>query len=183
MGSGVTLGEAHKLGLTALGRDINPVAAESARIAFGPMDKKQIDSAMENLKKTAGQKILKLYRSLDAKGSPCDTLYYFWVMRADCPKCLESVDLFSSRIIAKNVYSSLKPIAQILCPGCGSIFPGAKDSEKVICSACHAVFSPKEGNVNRSKAICRSCHYVFPVISAFGKNKKPKYRLYGKLAA
>src|SRR3989344_4811730 len=34
MGSGTTIGEAHKLGFTALGCDINPVAAESVRIAF-----------------------------------------------------------------------------------------------------------------------------------------------------
>jgi len=31
MGSGTTVGEAHKLGFTALGRDINPVAVESVR--------------------------------------------------------------------------------------------------------------------------------------------------------
>jgi len=38
MGSGTTIGEAHKLGLTALGRDINPVAVESVFTALGPMD-------------------------------------------------------------------------------------------------------------------------------------------------
>ena len=181
MGSGVTVGEAHKLGLTALGRDINPAAAESTRIAFGPMDKKQINHEMEILKKTAGQRTLKLYRSLDAKGFPCDVLYYFWVMQADCPKCFESIDLFSSRIIAKNVYPNLKPIVQILCPDCGDIFPGIKNSKQVICDSCHSVFAPNEGNVNLSKAVCRACHHVFPIISAFGKNKKPKFRLYGKL--
>ncbi len=181
MGSGVTVGEAHKLGLTALGRDINPVVAESTRIAFGPMDKKRINHELEVLKKTVGQKILKLYRSLDTKGSPCDVLYYFWIMQAECLKCFKSIDLFSSRIIAKNVYSNLKPIAQILCPDCGNIFPGVKDSEKIICSTCHSTFSPNAGNVDRSKAKCHSCHYIFPIISAFGKNKKPKFRLYGKL--
>ena len=32
MGSGTTVGEAHKLGITALGRDINPVAVGSSRV-------------------------------------------------------------------------------------------------------------------------------------------------------
>ena len=31
MGSGTTVGEAHKLGMTALGRDINPVAVQAVR--------------------------------------------------------------------------------------------------------------------------------------------------------
>ena len=38
MGSGTTIGEAHKLGCTALGRDINPVAAEAVRVVMGAMD-------------------------------------------------------------------------------------------------------------------------------------------------
>ena len=42
MGSGTTIGEAHKLGLAALGRDINPVAVESVRVALGPMDRAAI---------------------------------------------------------------------------------------------------------------------------------------------
>ena len=41
MGSGTTIGEAHKLGLTAIGRDINPVAVEAVRTALGPMDRRQ----------------------------------------------------------------------------------------------------------------------------------------------
>ena len=47
MGSGTTIGEAHKLGLTAIGRDINPVAVEAVRTALGPMDK-------DSLKRTFG---------------------------------------------------------------------------------------------------------------------------------
>ena len=35
MGSGTTIGEAHKLGFTALGRDINPVAVEAVTTALG----------------------------------------------------------------------------------------------------------------------------------------------------
>ena len=38
MGSGTTIGEAHKLGFIAIGRDINPVAVEAVRTALGPMD-------------------------------------------------------------------------------------------------------------------------------------------------
>ena len=37
MGSGTTVGEAHKLGFTAIGRDINPVAVRGrCRTALGP---------------------------------------------------------------------------------------------------------------------------------------------------
>jgi hypothetical protein len=35
MGSGTTVGEAHKLGCTVIGRDINPVANRAVRVALG----------------------------------------------------------------------------------------------------------------------------------------------------
>ena len=37
------------------------------------------------------------------------------------------------------------------------------------------------GNVRSSKALCHSCQHIFPIISVFGENNKPKFRLYGKL--
>ena len=181
MGSGVTIGEAHKLGLTALGRDINPVAVESVRVAFGPINKEQADYELEKLKQNVGQKILKLYRSTDSNGHSCDVLYYFWVMQVNCPNCDIFIDLFSSWIISKNAYPDLKPMIQILCPKCGNIFSETNHKTKVICNSCNLEFVPNEGNTKNSKVECSGCHHIFPIISAFKKDTKPKFRLYGKL--
>ena len=49
MGSGTTIGEAHKLGFTAIGRDINPVAVESVRTALGTMDQSQLESSLRGI--------------------------------------------------------------------------------------------------------------------------------------
>ena len=49
MGSGTTIGEAHKLGMTALGRDINPVAVRSVRTALGPLNRRRILAAYDEL--------------------------------------------------------------------------------------------------------------------------------------
>jgi putative DNA methylase len=42
MGSGTTVGEAHKLGCTVVGRDINPVAWRAVRTALQPLDKQRL---------------------------------------------------------------------------------------------------------------------------------------------
>src|SRR5260370_33311645 len=55
MGSGTTVGEAHKLGLIALGQDINPVAVEAVRVALGPMNRRKIQCAFEDLSEDVGK--------------------------------------------------------------------------------------------------------------------------------
>lgn len=181
MGSGTTIGEAHKLGLTTIGRDINPVVVESVRVALGPMDSEKINLEFTKLIEIVRDKILGLYRSKDANGRPCDILYYFWVMQAHCPSCAHLVDLFPSWIIARNAYPNRKPVVQVLCPACGDIFPSLHGKKEVNCRSCGLTFSPEIGNANGSKATCHNCNHTFPILSTIEKNKRTKFRLYGKL--
>lgn len=182
MGSGTTIGEAHKLGCVGLGRDINAVAVESTRTAFGPMDRRSLEAAFQELSRGAGEKIRSLYRSEDASGAPCDVLYFFWAMQAPCPDCRTPVDFFSSWIIARNAYPSRKPEVQILCPACGDIFPGLNHQETATCRSCGEQFDPRKGPAKGTKATCRHCHHVFPILAAMvATGEPPKFRLYGKL--
>ena len=56
MGSGTTVGEAHKLGCAVMGRDINPVACEVVRLALGPFDRPQLQDAFAQLAETVGER-------------------------------------------------------------------------------------------------------------------------------
>jgi putative DNA methylase len=182
MGSGTTIGEAHKLGFTTFGQDINPVAVESARVAFGPMDRNKLSEAFTRLTDTVGRKILSFYRSIDSTGRDCDVLYYFWVMQAPCPNCGNTTDLFPSWVIAKNAYPNRKPQTQILCPNCGDIFCGLHGQEMAECRSCKTRFSPHVGTAKGAKATCSNCQSTFSIISAVGSvGRRPNYRLYGKL--
>ncbi len=182
MGSGTTIGEAHKLGFTALGRDINPVAVESVCTALGPMDQHNLQQAFHELSRGVGQQIRALYRSKDAKGRPCDLLYFFWVMQVRCLKCQNSVDLFPSWIIARNAYPQRKPEVQILCPSCGDIFPGLHGQETATCRTCGTQFKPEHAPAKGAKATCHHCHFKFTILDAItAASARPTFRLYGKL--
>ena len=182
MGSGTTIGEAHKLGLAALGRDINPVAVESVRTALGPLDRGAINDALATLSEGVGESIRALYYSRDSRGRNCDVLYFFWVMRVSCLGCGDSVDLFPSWIIASNAYPNRKPAVQILCPACGDIFPGLHGQESTICRSCGLQFNPEHGTANGSKATCPHCRHTFTILDAIATlPSRPEFRLYGKL--
>jgi putative DNA methylase len=182
MGSGTTVGEAHKLNLTALGRDINPVACEAVRIALGPLEHHNLKKAFSYLSKTVGQRILKLYQSEDKNGLQCNVLYYFWVKNIFCLHCSTSVDLFSTRIIARNAYPDRKPEVQICCPNCGDIFTALNSNKQVCCTSCGYNFDPSIGLAQGANAICPTCSKSFSIVKSVRISDKPPFhRLYGKL--
>lgn len=179
MGSGTTVGEAHKLGFTALGRDINPVAVNAVRVALGPMDRTKLKNALSDLSLSVGERIRALYRSHDSNGRECSVLYYFWVMQAPCPECEQSVDLFSSYVIASNAYPSRKPQVRILCPSCWDVFPGMHGETTVSCPSCKHSFDPRAAPAKGARATC-SCGNTFAILDAV-KRIRPRFRLYAKL--
>lgn len=180
MGSGTTIGEAHKLGMTALGRDINSVAVEAVRTALGPLDRRWLLDAFEKLSQSVGEELRALYRAKDAKGRPCDVLYYFWVMQVNCPSCHDPVDLFSTHVIARNAFPHRKPEVQIRCPDCGTIFQGKYGDNCVTCPTCRHDFDATSGPARGAKATCPECNHRFAIIQAIG-DQRPAYRLFAKL--
>lgn len=182
MGSGTTIGEAHKLGCTALGCDINPVACEAVRVAFGPMERRRLQGAYEQLSATVGERIRTLYRTTDAQGEPAEVLYYFWGKTVPCPKCHETVDLFSSRIFARNAYPDRKPEVQVCCPACGGVQAAHGDDSTVECRDCGNSFAPEIGPARGAKAHCPHCQHSFAIAAAVrAGGKPPAHRLYAKL--
>jgi putative DNA methylase len=183
MGSGTTIGEAHKLGFTAFGRDINPVAASAVQVAFGPLNQKEIERAFTKIEASVGNLIQSLYKGCDDALGDYDVLYYFWVMQALCPLCSHSVDLFSSYVFSQNAYPKKKPCVQVLCPSCGEITPGLHHVHKNICSHCSFEFDQTKGPVKGAKASCTSCKKEFAVGAAIKAESghRPDFRMYAKM--
>lgn len=180
MGSGTTVGEAHKLGFTAYGRDINPVAVNAVRVSLGPSVRSEVEKAFEQLSAKVGEQIRSLYRSSDSTGHPCDVLYQFWVMQTGCTNCKTAVDLFSSYVFARNAYPNRKPEVQIVCPSCNAIFQGRHGEASTTCPACDTTFGQESGPAQGAKATCQSCKHSFSIIESLG-GKRPTFRLYAKL--
>lgn len=182
MGSGTTIGEAHKLGCTAIGRDINPVAVRTVRTALGPVRRQEVLDLFNRLDTEVGGKIRELYRCIDPHGVTCDVLYFFWVKVIPCPRCGDGVDLFTDYIFARHAYVKRNPTVQVVCPECGEVFAGDHGMKAIPCPQCKAVFDPHKGPARRSTAICRACQNEFPIAkTARAAQRPPAHRLYAKL--
>ncbi|HAZ50071.1 MAG TPA: hypothetical protein DCZ55_37860 [Cyanobacteria bacterium UBA11371] len=182
MGSGTTIGEAIKLGATAIGRDINPVAYFLVKNALIKKDRQQIVETFETIKKAVVTRIQSYYTTILDNGEPATVLYYFWVKYLPCPACNREVDLFSSYIFSKHAYPNKFPQAQVVCPECGNINAVHYASHSVTCTSCQFVFNPQVAAVKGQKATCNNCNHTFSIVKAVQKvGKPPAHRMYAKL--
>lgn len=182
MGSGTTIGEAHKLGFTALGRDINPVACESVRVSLGPLDRDALMKAFGQLSAGVGERIRALYQTADTEGHVCDALYFFWVKTLPCPACSSTVDLFPTYIFVRNAYPDRKPEVRVVCPGCAGIFSADVNDEQARCPHCQHGFDLHAGPASGASATCQKCRHVFPIAkTAKVIGHPPAHRMFAKL--
>lgn len=178
MGSGTTIGEAVKLGCTAIGRDINPVAYNIVRAAFANVSQQQAQRTFRQLEASVGERIKNLYRLNDES----QVLYYFWVKQVHCPHCAGLVELFNRYVFSQNAYPTRKPEAQCLCPACDAIFTTRYDILATQCPECGYAFNPQHGPVEKAKANCPHCSAQFPIIAAVrAQGGPPAHRMYAKL--
>ncbi len=178
MGSGTTIGEAVKLGCTAIGRDINPVAYNIVRAAFANVSQPQARRIFQQLEASVGERIKDLYRLKDGS----QVLYYFWVKQIPCPACAQPVDLFNRYIFSQNVYPTRKPEAQCICPRCAAVFATRYDATRAQCPACGYGFNPQRGPAEKARATCPHCNAHFAIIEAARLlNGPPMHRMYAKI--
>ena len=182
MGSGVTLGEALKLGARAVGRDINPVAHFLVRNALTKHNRAAVAAAFERLEREVAPKIRRYYIANLPDGREGETLYYFWVKQIPCPSCAKDVDLFSSRVFSQHAYPKKHPRAQSTCPCCGEVNEVRYDATEATCRGCGNGFNPQTGPARGQRATCPSCSHSFTISTTVrDRGEPPSHRLYAKL--
>jgi len=182
MGSGTTVGEAHKLGCRVIGRDINPVSYFIVKNALSTHDVSEVRQTFEAIERDVSHRIKSYYKSQTEHHGLVDVLYYFWMKLVPCPCCGTQVDLFNDRIFAKHARSSKQPEAKSLCPACDAINSITVHQTEVKCDRCGTSYNPQEGSTGRTKAMCPDCQCTFPIIEAIrALDHPPHHRMYAKM--
>lgn len=182
MGSGVTVGEAIKLGCRAVGRDINPVAYVACLAAFSRYKATDVLSTYQRLEETLAPKLLSYFETRTASGEEATVLYYFLVKVVGCPQCGKNIDLFKTRIFSKNAVPRKDPSARALCPACGAVTSTLYDSAHVECPRCSLSYNPQEGNISGPLVRCDACQASFRLVDRMKSIEGPlRFRRYAKM--
>ncbi len=182
MGSGVTVGEAMKLGCRAIGRDINAVAVTTCQAAFADYDRKLVQATYRHLENTVAPTLMSYFQTRSAQGEPATVLYYFMVKVVDCPQCQQHIDLFKRRIFSANAVPKKDPSARALCPVCDAIVYTQYNASDAQCTHCKQHFNPQEGTVSGPQVRCPACHGAFKLVDLMRTREHPlDYRRYAKM--
>ena len=182
MGSGVTVGEAVKLGCRAVGRDINPVAYLSCQAAMSKYSTAEVLSTFQKLKEELAPTLLPYFATRTREGDEAVVLYYFLVKIATCPKCNREIDLFKTRMFSRNAVPRKDPSARSICPDCGEVSLTTFDAETVCCPGCRLKYDPRHGSIKGATVTCKHCHYSFRLVDRMKQLEYPlDYRRYAKL--
>lgn len=183
MGAGTTLGEALRLGCRVIGQDINPVAWFQVKKALEPVNLEALDRAFDYLSVHVAPQISRFYRTRcpdEHCHSESDILYTFWVKVLACPECGHDVDLFTTRLFSKAVYTAKDPTGYAVCPRCGAVNQvGDVRSRRTSCQECGLEYDPHCGNASSKSFVCPSCgksHRIIDVVRASGT--VPRHRMY-----
>lgn len=182
MGSGTTVGEAVKLGLRAIGQDINPVSHFLVRNALAVHPRGRILGEFAAMEYDTASRLRRFYRCRLDDGSTADVLYFFWVKVVPCPSCGAGVDLFSRYVFSQHAYPKRFPESRASCPGCGAVNLVACDSTSARCGECGTSYDPQSGPASGQSATCPTCRHVFPIaktVRAMGV--PPAHRMYAKM--
>ena len=182
MGSGVTVGEAVKLGCKAVGRDVNPVAYLACRAALSRYTDAEVLSTYRCLERTLALRLLSYFQTRTRIGQAATVLYYFLVKVVPCPKCEKEIDLFKTRVFSKNATPQKDSSARALCPGCGAVNFTVYDAERVSCAECLLTYNPQHGNISGAEVRCDGCQYAFRLTDRMKSLEGPlPFRRYAKL--
>lgn len=181
MGSGVTIGEAAKLGCKVIGRDINPVAVSLVETFLTQYDIREILTAYSQIRKKIEKKILSLYKTRIGN-QEATALYYYWVKYLDCPECGEQIDLFKKFIFAAHVAPKRNPTSRAICPKCENINVVKYEDTECCCDSCSNVYNPQDGNIKGAYVSCPHCDYHFKLVERMKKLELPlSHRMYAKI--
>lgn len=182
MGSGVTVGEAIKLGCKAIGRDINPVAYLACRAALSGYAAGDVLRTYQAIERAVAQTVLSYFATETASGQEATVLYYFLVKVVPCRECGDNVDLFKTRIFCKNAVPRSDPSARAVCPQCGAIASTVYDAEHVVCPECSVPYNPQKGNITGPDVWCPSCGTAFRLVDRMKSLRGPLgFRRYAKM--
>lgn len=156
LGGGSTVVEAARLGASAGGTDVDPLACMIARQELAQPHQDTLSRHGEQLADFLRARLIDLYRPARAEWTP---LHWFWLHVVTCPSCEAVTPLYRSLVIARDLK---KPgavvrdaVQTVFCPECFDIHHlTSRTATRFVCCGRHDL---SESTFSDLKFHCPAC--------------------------
>jgi putative DNA methylase len=167
VGGGTSVIEALRLGATAIGVDVDPVACAITRLETAAADLPDLTGALELLKERVARKIAPFHETQDTHGRRLIILHHFWVQIVSCPCCGYVNEAHPNYVLAWNAEQQWA-----FCSACGNVSMLPATNENFWCH-CGKETKLWTGVVANGAFTCRECRHREPLIENGRRSQAP----------
>jgi len=171
VGGGTSVVEAQRLGDSAFGVDIDPIACSITNLELSAAELPDLYGSLDHLQKHVGEAI-RPFHSFTYQGQQVQVLHHFWVQVVTCHECGETFDVHPNFRLAKE-----NGMQWVFCAQCGTVEQRWADHKTFKCGTCQHRTVIDEGRVDYGRAICPHCNHSETLIHHGRRTTLPKLLL------
>lgn len=168
VGGGTSVFEASRLGATAYGCDVDPVACAVSRMELGAADLPDLGPTLVELKSKVGSRLAEFH----VRGDDL-VLHHFWVQVVECAGCGSHFDAHPNHVLADDGTTR-----HAFCSACATVHELPARTASFECSSCGHHTDCDRGTVLRGRAECPHCEHGDQLIEYGRRNGPPRWRLF-----
>jgi len=173
VGGGTSVVEAQRLGASAHGIDVDPIACSVTNLELTAADIPDLSEVLVGLQEQVGTMIRPLH-TFSHKGRQLQILHHFWVQVVTCGECGCTFEAHPNFRLAKEVNTQW-----VFCSHCGAVEQRRSVHKTFTCGACGQRTAIDEGVLDYGRATCPQCSYREPLIQLGRRTgKPPEWRLF-----
>jgi putative DNA methylase len=176
VGGGTSVVEAARLGATAIGVDIDPVACAITRFELHAADVPDLSTAVDALQQSVGSRMARYYKTTGEAGDERLILHAFWVQLVTCHQCHVTSEAHPHYQLA---YVSEGTQQWAFCRVCHRVAELDREKKSFRCKACNTRTVIADGPVVHGRFACPSCSAEEGLIDVSARTgQPPTWRLF-----
>jgi putative DNA methylase len=175
VGGGTSVVEAARLGASAIGVDVDPIACVVTTAELEAASIEDLLPTLRALQDSVGKTIASFHAVKGPDREPLTAVHYFWVQVVCCPSCEESGEAHPNYVLAEEAGQK----RWAFCRKCHTPHTLNARQRRFTCTSCSTKTSLDEAPVQNGVYTCQHCDERTPLIEVGRKTKlPPAWRLF-----
>lgn len=172
VGGGTSVVEAARLGASAIGVDVDPIACAVTSAELTAATLEDLLPTLRALQEYVGENLSSLYTVKGPDGTQLTAVHYFWVQIVACPSCKKVGEAHPNFVLAEQAGQG----RWAFCRKCHEPHLLGPTQKSFSCTSCETRTVLDSAPVKSGAYICPHCNERTPLIKLGRENKGPPTR-------